>query len=165
MDINVLSLDMNIVWTFVNLLILYVFFRIFLFKPVNKILEERQNLIEKDLKEAGESKEKAEALKQEYQKVLDNAEEEQIQIIKEAKERAQIAYNKKIEESREEAARIMEEANHTIELERQKSMEQAQSEIAGVALLAAQKVLQKSVDAEDNKKLIGDFLKEAGASK
>ena len=44
-------------------------------------------------------------------------------------------------------------------------MEQAQSEIAGIALLAAQKVIQKNVDEEDNQKLVSDFLQEAGASK
>ena len=70
-----------------------------------------------------------------------------------------------MDESRTEANRIMQEANRSIELEKKKSMEEAQSEIAGIALLAAQKVIQKNVDADDNKKLIGDFLKEAGASK
>ena len=85
--------------------------------------------------------------------------------MKEAKERAQIEYNKQVEASRKEAGRIMEEANRAIELEKKKSMEQAQSEIAGIALLAAQKVIQKNVNAEDNKKLVGDFLQEAGASK
>ena len=49
-DINVLSLDMNIVWTFVNILILFLFFRVFLFKPVNNILEQRQKLIEDDMR-------------------------------------------------------------------------------------------------------------------
>lgn len=164
-DINVLSLNMNIVWTFVNILILFLFFRIFLFKPVNNILEQRQKLIEDDLQAAAKDKQEAAELKSEYQKVLDNAESKTVQIIKEAKDRAQIEYNKKVEASHAEAARIMEEANRSIELEKKKSMEEAQSEIAGIALLAAQKVIQKNVDAEDNKRLLGDFLKEAGASK
>ena len=164
-DINVLSLDMNIVWTFVNILILFLFFRVFLFKPVNNILEQRQKLIEDEMDASKKSKEEAEQLKSEYQKVLEDAENETVEIIKSAKERAQVEYNKRVDESRTEANRIMQEANRSIELEKKKSMEEAQSEIAGIALLAAQKVIQKNVDADDNKKLIGDFLKEAGASK
>ena len=156
---------MNIVWTFVNILILFLFFRVFLFKPVNNILEQRQKLIEDDMEAAKKSKEEAEQLKSEYQKVLEDAENETVEIIKSAKERAQVEYNKRVDESRTEANRIMQEANRSIELEKKKSMEEAQSEIAGIALLAAQKVIQKNVDADDNKKLIGDFLKEAGASK
>ena len=94
-DINVLSLDMNIVWTFVNILILFLFFRVFLFKPVNNILEQRQKLIEDDMEAAKKSKEEAEQLKSEYQKVLEDAENETVEIIKSAKERAQVEYRGK----------------------------------------------------------------------
>lgn len=164
-NLGPITIRSDILFTFLNLIVLFLFFRFFLFKPVNKILDERQKLIEDEIAEAMEKKKEAEQLKTEYQEALDNAEETSVQIIKDAKERAQIAYNKKVEESHAEAGRIMEEANRAIELEKKKSMEQAQSEIAGIALLAAQKVIQKNVDEEDNKKLVSDFLQEAGASK
>ena len=162
---NLLTMDPTIIWTFVNILVLFIFFRWKLFGPVNKILEERKNMINENIAAAEKEKAEAEELKKEYQQVLEKADEESVQIVKEAKERAQIEYNKQVEASRKEAGRIMEEANRAIELEKKKSMEQAQSEIAGIALLAAQKVIQKNVNAEDNKKLVGDFLQEAGASK
>lgn len=162
---NLLTMDPTIIWTFVNILVLFIFFRWKLFGPVNKILEERKNMINENIAAAEKEKAEAEGLKKEYQQVLEKADEESVQIVKEAKERAQIEYNKQVEASRKEAGRIMEEANRAIELEKKKSMEQAQSEIAGIALLAAQKVIQKNVNAEDNKKLVGDFLQEAGASK
>lgn len=162
---NLLTMDPTIIWTFVNILVLFIFFRWKLFGPVNKILEERKNMINENIVAAEKEKAEAEELKKEYQQVLEKADEESVQIVKEAKERAQIEYNKQVEASRKEAGRIMEEANRAIELEKKKSMEQAQSEIAGIALLAAQKVIQKNVNAEDNKKLVGDFLQEAGASK
>lgn len=164
-NLGPITITSDALFTFFNLIVLFLFFRFFLFKPVNKILDERQKLIEDEIAEAMEKKKEAEQLKTEYQEALDNAEETSVQIIKDAKERAQIAYNKKVEESHAEAGRIMEEANRAIELEKKKSMEQAQSEIAGIALLAAQKVIQKNVDEEDNKKLVSDFLQEAGASK
>lgn len=162
---NLLTMDASIVFTFINILILFLFLRWKLFGPVNKILEERKKLVNANIEAAEKEKAEAKALKEEYQKVLDKADEESVQIIKEAKERAQIEYNKQVDASRAEAGRLMEEANRAIELEKKRSMEQAQSEIAGIALLAAQKVIQKNVDADDNKKLIGDFLQEAGASK
>lgn len=161
---RVLVLDWGILFTIINIAILAVFFKIFLFDKVNAVLEERQQLIGDNLAEAEKSKEEAATMKHQYEKKLNEADQESVQIIKEAKERAQIEYHKKIEESHTEAARIMEEANRSIALEKKKSMEQAQSEIAGIALLAAQKVMQKNVDAADNKKLIGDFLQEAGGS-
>lgn len=162
---NVLVFDWGILWTVLNIAVLVIFFKIFLFDKVNAILDERQKLIGDSLAEAEQSKMDAASIKKEYQQKLSQADEEAVQIVKEAKDRAQIEYNKKVEETHAEANRIMEDANRAIALEKKKSMEDAQAEIAGIALLAAQKVIQKNVDAEDNKKLIGDFLQEAGGSK
>ena len=161
---TIMTMDWSIFWTFANIIILFIFLKIFLFDKVNKILDARKELIASNLESAEKEKDEAAKLKKEYETVLSNAEEETVQIIKEAKERAQVEYNKQVEASRQEASRIIQEANRAIELEKKKSMEQAQSEIAGIALLAAQKVIQKNVDAEDNKKLIGDFLQEAGGA-
>lgn len=162
---NVLVFDWGILWTVLNIAVLVIFFKIFLFDKVNAILDERQKLIGDSLAEAEQSKMDAASIKKEYQQKLSQADEEAVKIVKEAKDRAQIEYNKKVEETHAEANRIMEDANRAIALEKKKSMEDAQAEIAGIALLAAQKVIQKNVDAEDNKKLIGDFLQEAGGSK
>ena len=164
-NLGPITITSDILFTFLNLIVLFLFFKFFLFKPVNRILEERQKMIEDDLEAADQKKQEAEQMKAEYQDALSKAEDETVHMMKEAKERAKIEYNKQVEASRTEAARIMEEANRAIELEKKKSMEQAQSEIAGIALMAAQKVIQKNVDEEDNKKLVGDFLQEAGASK
>ena len=162
-EINIMSISPYVVYTIINILILFLFFRFFLFKPVNEILDKRKKMIADNIEAAEKEKTDAQALKKEYQQVLDDAEEETVKI-KDAKERAKIEYTKQVEESRAEASRIMDEAKRSIELEKKKSMEQAQSEIAGIALLAAQKVIQKNVDEDANKKLIGDFLQEAGGA-
>ena len=163
-EINIMSISPYVVYTITNILILFLFFRFFLFKPVNEILDKRKKMIADNIEAAEKEKTDAQALKKEYQQVLDDAEEETVKIMKDAKERAKIEYTKQVEESRAEASRIMDEAKRSIELEKKKSMEQAQSEIAGIALLAAQKVIQKNVDEDANKKLIGDFLQEAGGA-
>lgn len=164
-EINIMSISPYVVYTIINILILFLFFRFFLFKPVNEILDKRKKMIADNIAAAEKENTDAQALKKEYQKVLDDAEEETVKMMKEAKERAKIEYTKQVEASHAEASRIMEEANRAIEMEKKKSMEQAQSEIAGIALLAAKKVIQKNVDEDANKKLIGDFLQEAGGAK
>ena len=81
-----LRLDINIVFTIINLLILYVIFRVFLFKPINKIIEKRRLLVEQQFAEADDAKAQAEALtertnsdvaaaKAEYDKLHASAEE------------------------------------------------------------------------------------------
>ena len=160
-----LQLDWNIVWTVVNIIVLFLFLAKFLFKPVNEIMAQRTKAVEDAFQEAEDKKQEALQLKSNYEEALSHAEQESIKIIKEAKERSQLEYQRQIQETKEEAAKVMQEANRNIQLEKKKSMESAQSEIAGIALLAASKVLQKNVDENTNKQLVGDFLKEAGVSK
>ncbi|BBF42633.1 ATP synthase F0 sector subunit b [Lachnospiraceae bacterium KM106-2] len=160
-----LELNWNIIWNFVNILVLYWFCKKFLFGPVTAMMEKRSKLVEDSLNEAEEAKAKANDLRAEYENNLKQADDKATQIIKEAKERAEIAKQQSLMETKEEAARLIEGANKTIELQRQKSMDDAQAEIANIAMLAAAKVVAKSVDDQANKDMIKDFLQEAGAAK
>lgn len=159
------TLDWNIIWTFVNILVLFLFLKLFLFGPVTEIMEKRKQTISNSLDEAEATKMEALQIKKNYETELSNAGLEAVSIVNQARDRADIEYNNKILEAKEEALRIIQDANKTIELERKKSIQIAQSEIAGIALLAASKVIGKNVDENTNKQMLGDFLKEVGASK
>lgn len=160
-----INLNWTIIWNIVNVLILFGFLKKFLFKPVTEMMEKRQNLIVTSLQEADDTKSEAYQLKSNYEEELKNAGEKATGIIKEARVRAELEYNKKLDEAKVDAAKFIAEANKTIELEKKKSMESAQAEIAGIAMLAAAKVIGKNVDDNTNKQFLGDFLKEVGAAK
>ncbi len=160
-----LALDWNVIWTFVNILVLFAFLKKFLFKPVTEMMEKRTQAVEASLQEAEDTKSEAAKLKDEYETKLSRAEDEAVQIMNEAKEKAASEYNKQLKEAREEAARLMQEAGRTIELEKEKSIQNAQSEIAGIAMLAASKIIGRNMDNDINKQLLGDFVKEVGAAK
>ena len=53
----------NIAFTIINVLVLLLFMRHFLMKPVMEILEQRKQMVEKDLDAASTAKSQAEALK------------------------------------------------------------------------------------------------------
>lgn len=155
----------TLIWTIVNIIVLFLFLKKFLFKPVMEMIEKRKKSIKDSLQDADNKTTQAIQLKKEYEAELKNAAEHATVIMKEARERAEVEHGKILKEAKEEAAKVIAEANKVIELERKKSMESAQAEIAGLALLAASKVIGKSVDDNTNKQLLGDFLKEVGASK
>ena len=56
-----LKLDLNLLWTVVDVLILYVLLRKFLFKPIQNVLDQRQKTIEADIAAAQTSKTEAAA--------------------------------------------------------------------------------------------------------
>ena len=56
-----LKLDINLLWTVVNVLIMYALLRKFLFKPVQDVLDKRQKMVDDELANAQDAKTKAEA--------------------------------------------------------------------------------------------------------
>lgn len=154
-----------IIISMINILVLFLFLKVFLFQRVGAVIEERQRTIKSSLQDADLRKTEAYQLKQDYENDLKQAGNQAGIILKEAKERAEIEYVTILSEAKKEAAKTMEESRKAIELERQKSVEMAKSEIAGVALLAASKVVGKNVDDDTNQQYLGDFLKEVGAAK
>ena len=84
----------NFVCVVVNLLVLYVLMKKFVFGRVTKIIDARQALLEEKKASVAKAQEEADRLKKEYEKSLENANETSVQIVKEAKSRARAEYNK-----------------------------------------------------------------------
>ena len=105
-----LHVDPNIFWTVVNLLILFILLRIFLFKPVLGMIEKRKAAIEGTLSDADQKNAAAQALKQQYESSLKDAKQESFQIVSDAKDRAQVQYNQIIDKANADASQIVRQA-------------------------------------------------------
>ena len=93
----------------------------YLFKPINDILEKRQNLADKAIKEAREAKEEADSLKDQYESSLTNAHSEAAQIVSDAQKEAQVKADAMVHEAQKEAADIKARAAADIEQEKKKA--------------------------------------------
>ena len=153
-----LKLDWGIIWPIVNIVVFYLLLRKFLFGPVSEVMEKRKKMISSDLDDEAE----AEEIKQEYEKNLAQAKDEAGQIVSDARARAKNEYQNKMDQTKEEIALMKENARKDIEAEKQKTIAGLQTEIAGIALMAASKVVEKEANDKGNEKLLDDFLKEAG---
>lgn len=157
-----LSLDWSIVWIIVNLLVLYVLLKRFLFKPVCEMMDKRAKLIQDSLDEAEEKKSEAERLREDYKAALENARREAAEITEAAKAGAAGECEIMLENARAESARLISDAERSIENERARAMNGAKYEIADLALLAAAKVLSQKADSIDGRELAESFISEAG---
>lgn len=160
-----LKVDWNLLFNIINILVLYLLLKRFLFKPVTAIMEKRSSTVKASLDEAESNKNEASRLKQEYEEALRSAEGKAADIILEAKDRAARERERQQKEAAEAAERLKEDTRKAIELEQKLALEKLKSEVAGIALLAASKVLQSNISAEANRKLLDDFLSEAGEGK
>ena len=150
----------NIFWAVFNVLLLFILLRIFLFKPVNKMLDDRTQSIQKDIDDAERARKEAEELKAQYDASISEAKEEAGKILRTAHDEAETERAAIIQRSHEEAEEIVSAAGETIENERRRVIRQAHSQIADLAIEAASKVVGANLDDEKNRKLIDEFLSE-----
>lgn len=154
----------NIACAVINLLVLYLFMKHFLVAPVRKILDERKQMIERDLDDAKDTRTQAEQMKTEYEASMSNADQEASRIIEDARARAGEEYNRILDQAKKDAAKKMEEADRTIALEREKAMNDLQAGVAGLAMTAAAKLLSEQAGPDRDRNLYNSFLAGSGES-
>ena len=153
-------------WTalFVLLNTLAIFFvaKKFLFKPVMKIIKDRQDEIDGMYQAAGDAKKQAEAMRGEYQQKLTAAQQTSERIVKEAVSRGQAREEEILRKANADAAAIMDKASADIALEKKKAINDAKDEIAEMAMAIAGKVVARELNDADQANLVDHFIDELG---
>lgn len=152
----------NIIFTVVNLFILFFIIWKFLFKPVKKVIAKRQEEIDNQYSEAKAEAARAEELKTQYETALKGAEEEKTTILKESRAQAGKEYEKIVSEAKSEAEGIVSAARRDAEAEKQQSLKQAKEEIADLVAEAAAKIAATKEDPERDRQLFDDFIAKSG---
>ncbi len=156
-----LTLNMNIVWTFVNLIVLFILLRVFLFKPVTNIINQRQKILSEQMNQADSMEKTAKEHLNEADKVLQSsnslAQAHADKIIEDAKlENARI-----INEAKEEADRILTDSRLRAKREAELLMNESKGQIAELALAAAKKLAKVNRNEAEEQSLFNDVLREA----
>lgn len=135
-----------------------------LYKPVRKMLKDRQERIKADIDNAASDKEAAAALKAEYDEKLKNVDKEAEAILSEARQKALRNEAKIIDDAKQEAQRIIQRANEEALLEKKRVMDDVKQEMIAVASMMAGKVVAASIDTKIQDSLVEETLKEMGDS-
>lgn len=152
----------TIIFTLINTLIILLLYRFFLHNPVMKILEERKNKINSEMKAAEDAQAEAEAVKAEYTAKLRESKEEAAQIVSAAVKRAGERESQIIAEAQQEAANMKKKAEESIELEKKKAINEIKDQISDIVIMASEKVCEKEISKSDNEALINKFIAEVG---
>ena len=109
-----LRLDINLVFTIINLLIWYAIIRIFLFKPINKVIDKRSAAIQEKYDEAKKMQEEAQAEKEKYAACQDEIEVEKNKVLDAARASAREEGRQLIENAQKEADKVIRKAGEGI---------------------------------------------------
>ncbi len=152
----------TMIFTWVNMLILFTVMKKLLFKPVMNILEQREAEVKKIYDEANEANEKAATLEKEYSEKMAQAREEAGEIIKQATLTAQKREKEIIESAHVEVASMTRRAETQIAQERKKAYQEIKNEISDISVAIAGKMVQREIKAEDHEALISQFIENVG---
>ncbi len=158
-----LRLD-GIIFTIINLVILYVAMRHFLIGPIQSVLAKRKELIDSQFAKAEEKEAEALELKDKYDDMLSHTKEESARILETSRENAKKEYDNRIQKAESQASQILAKAQKYIEFALEKTISDLHSQIPPVAMEAAGKILMEKVDASTDQALYNQYITGAGDS-
>lgn len=152
----------TVIFQILNLLLLMVLFKKYLFKPVMEILEKRQAEIEGHYQEAQQAETDAKAMKADYESKMAGARQEADRVIKTATESANAMSSSIVEDARTQADQLKRRAQTEIDLERRRAFDEVKGELSGIALDIASQVIEREVNEKDHEAFIDEFIKNVG---
>lgn len=151
-------------FTLVNTIILFVVLKKFLFKPVMKMIADRQQEIDDLYAAANAAKENAAQLESSYKEKLAVATQTGESIVRDAVLRGQNREEEILRQANAQADAIRRKASADIAQEKKKAINDAKDEIAQIAMDIAGKVVGRSLNTEDQAKLVDNFIDQLGES-
>ena len=145
----------------INFLLLLLILYFFAYKSVLKMLDDRSRKIKESMEEVQKVKEQAAQTEEEFKKKIEAASKEGQEMIaramrtgEEARQRAQL-------EAKQEAQGLVEKARVEIQRERDETIGELRQEFADLTVVAAEKVIGKSLDKEAHRQIIDKVLDES----
>ena len=164
--LDIISVNIwQIVISLCNLTILFLMLKKFLFKPVKKMIADREALAQKELDDAKEEMRLAQEERIKWTNRMAAAEEEAGDIIKRATIKADKQSKMIINTAKERADSIVDQAKFEAELEYKNSASEMKHEIIDLSSILAGKMLRREINEEDHRELIDDFIDQIGQSR
>ena len=151
---------LSLVMHLVNLVILYIVFKIFLYKPVAKFLKQRQERIAAEREQLDSDKKEVAAIRAQSDEILvkarADAEDQVARIMAKADEDAQAIRAK----AEQQAGEILENARAQAEQEKKRQLDALHDQVMALSVQLAGRILEREIKPEDHQKLMEDFLAE-----
>ena len=143
-----------------NLLILFLILKKFLFKPVQNVIKSRKDKVDAQYSEAEEALANAKASEKELNEKLSQAHNTADEIVKEATAQGEHRRDNIVTEARAEADAIIRQAKAAAQMEKKKAQEDIKEQIVDVSSALTEKLIERELNVEDHRRLIDSFISE-----
>ena len=161
-----LGLNLPLLVVFIiNFIVLFILLRLFLYKPVLKMLDERAKRTKEGMELAEATKKEYEQAKGEVQKQIENGRQEAQAIIAQALQTGERLKEESRAEATKQAQVIIDRTRAELESERDKIVDGLRKEFVDIAISAAEKVIKETLDKEKHRRLIEETLQQSAVLK
>ncbi len=159
MEFTLLDVSTGLVfWSAITFLLLLFLMKKFLWGPLIDNLDRRETMINDAVKTAEETQKKSEDAMKEYNEKLAEAREEVRQIVASGKESAEKIKAEILEEANKKSASLVEKAKKEIASERTDAINQIKQLVVDISISAAEKMLKRNLNADDQIGLIEETM-------
>ena len=147
------------VWTIITFMVLFFVLAKFAWKPLMKMLQEREEMIRDSLDDAEKAKAELEHLNEESEAIMTKARAEAQTILANGKAASEKVKEDTIAKAKEQAIKIIKKTEKQIQIEKDKAIADIKQEVVNLSLSVAKKLINKNLNDADNKSLIEETLK------
>ena len=146
------------IWTILTFLLLLTVLAKFAWKPLLKMLKDREEMIRNSLYDAEKAQSELARLNFEGEEIINKARSEAQEILSQGKASAAKMKEDTLNDAKEKAKLITEDAQKQIQVEKEKASAEIKGEVVNLSLSVAEKLIKKNLSREDNKALIDESL-------
>jgi F-type H+-transporting ATPase subunit b len=155
----------NLLWQILAFLVLLWLLNKYLYKPAVRIFDERANRIGESMQQAEQIKRDNAAAAERAQQIIAEAQAQTRDMLTQAQQVSQRTIAAAQAEAREQRERLLADAHKQIEVDTQRAKDELRREVARLTILAASKVIGKSLDTPDHYRLVDEALAEVEKSR
>ena len=158
---GLIEINWSIIMIWITVIVLFLVLKKFFFEKVKNFMETRSNSIQDAFDSAEAVNRRADEKMQNYTKRIANVEAEGREIIRDAKIKADAQAREIIEDANKQATEILNTAEKNIEREKQTAMEEMRKEVAALAMLAAERIVEREIQNIGQDEIVDEVINKA----
>lgn len=148
------------IWLLLAFGITLLILRKYAFPAIGDALDKRQRAIEESIDAAERTRQEADTLLAEYRQRLTDARAQADEIVAKAERAGEVAKEESLAAAKTQREELLEQTKRDVEAETRRAIQEIRREVADLTVLATEKVTRKTLNAEDQQRLVEDALSE-----
>jgi F-type H+-transporting ATPase subunit b len=146
------------IWTLLAFFVAFFVLRKWAWPAISEALDKRQHAIEESIDTAERARQEAAGLLEEYRERLKEARGQADEIVARARKAGEVHERESLEQARTKRDELLEQTRRDIEAETRRAIQEIRKEVADLTILATERVTRKTLDDDDQRRLVEDAL-------